>query len=155
MTGSKCMRHFKALTRKNLILYIRSPLCSIVEILIPIVLMALLTWFRIKVPLQKTDLESLQKYKHPSFPVLRYQRNSWKWDPEWATAYQTDFMAYNNYAPTFPPTRPGTESMQASEFEFGTGTEDAPFVRDSSIIKEPTEVNRKINYNLDFDEALD
>ena len=85
---------------------------------------------------------------------MRYQRNQWKWDPEWISAYQLDFMAYNNYAPTFPPHRPGAESAQATQFERNSDAEITSFVRDTAKIKETTEVNRKINYNLKFNEAL-
>ena len=117
--NSKCMRHFRALTRKNLILYKRSPMCSVVELVIPVVLMLLLAWFRNKVPLQKTDLEALQKYKHPSFPVLRYQRNSWKWDPSYITDQQSEFMAYNNYAPQWPPPRRSTDDSLSTDSDLG------------------------------------
>jgi len=51
----KCGRHFKALMRKNLLIYTRSYGCSLFEILAPIVLMIGLTVMRMQVPVVQTD----------------------------------------------------------------------------------------------------
>ena len=47
---TKCFRHFKALMRKNLILWWRTPGCSAFEIIAPILLMAALWAIRLQVP---------------------------------------------------------------------------------------------------------
>ena len=51
----KCFRHFKALMRKNLILWVRSWGCSTFEIIAPAILMAALAIFRSKVPVTPVD----------------------------------------------------------------------------------------------------
>ena len=82
----------------------RNPVCAIFELVLPVVLMCLIWIIRSKVPIQKTDLSSLEKYKHPVFPGLAYsERTSWKWDPDTVSALELDFMGYMDYAPT-PPT---------------------------------------------------
>ena len=68
----KFCRHFKAMSRKNWIIHFRSPICAVFELLLPVALMSIIWIIRTKVPLKKTDLSSLEKYKHPVFPGLRY-----------------------------------------------------------------------------------
>lgn len=114
MSLNKSWRHYKALNRKNWILYIRRPACSITELIIPIAVMLLLTWFRTKVPLQHTDSQALQKYKHPAFPALQYTGEEWEWNPEYITNEQLEFMTYNDYAPSWPPPFPIPFEMQFS-----------------------------------------
>ena len=92
MAKGNSWRHFKALGRKNFIVYKRSPLCAVLELLIPIGVMAFMCWIRSIVPIKKTDLVTLQKYKHPLFPALHYERDAWKWDPDWISAFEQDFM---------------------------------------------------------------
>lgn len=104
MGKGKFCRHFTALSRKNLMVHSRNPVCAIFELVLPVVLMCLIWIIRSKVPIQKTDLSSLEKYKHPVFPGLAYsERTSWKWDPDTVSALELDFMGYMDYAPT-PPT---------------------------------------------------
>ena len=53
--GCNCARHFNALMRKNMIIWIRSPACSLFELLAPIILMVALTIIRMQVPVTLTD----------------------------------------------------------------------------------------------------
>ena len=55
MRGEKCFRHFKALMRKNFILWWRTPGCSIFEILAPVILMVILDIIRRQIPTTNTD----------------------------------------------------------------------------------------------------
>ncbi len=48
-------RHFKALMRKNFILWWRTPGCSAFEILAPMVLMAVLWIIRLQIPKTEVD----------------------------------------------------------------------------------------------------
>jgi len=57
----KCFRHFKALMRKNFILWYRTPLCSAFEIIIPVLLMCGLNWIRVKVPTTSVDQAGMLK----------------------------------------------------------------------------------------------
>lgn len=99
----KCCRHFKALSRKNLMVHSRTPVCALFELVLPVALMCIIWVIRMKVPIQKTDLTALEKYKHPVFPGLAYtEKTSWKWDPDAVTDLELDFMGYMNYAPTPP-----------------------------------------------------
>ena len=104
---AKLCRHFKALNRKNLIVYRRTPICAIFELVLPCGLMCLMVWLRSMVRIKHTDLTSLEKYKHPLFPALAYsERTSWNWDPPAVTELEKEFMAFVDYAPR-PPISPG------------------------------------------------
>mmetsp|Transcript_12838 Transcript_12838/g.16471 ORF Transcript_12838/g.16471 Transcript_12838/m.16471 type:complete len:91 (+) Transcript_12838:117-389(+) len=83
---SQTWRHFKALNRKNAIVWKRSPLCTIFQILFPVALMAFMCWARSEVRIKHTDLVSLGKYKHPVFPALRFNKLSkWVADSDYVT----------------------------------------------------------------------
>ena len=58
---AKCFRHFKALMRKNAILWWRTPGCSAFEIIAPIILMAALWIIRLQVPTTEVDQVSMLK----------------------------------------------------------------------------------------------
>lgn len=73
MGKHKSFRHFKALTRKNFILWWRSPLCSLFEIVAPIILMVALTVIRMQVPTTKVDQEGMLKKKFAVFPGAPYK----------------------------------------------------------------------------------
>lgn len=104
---TKFCRHFKALNRKNLILWRRTPTCAVFEILLPAALMCLMVWLRTKVQVKHTDLTALEKYKHPVFPGLTYSdRKSWTWDPDAVTDFEQSFMNFVDYHPV-PPVHPG------------------------------------------------
>ena len=51
----KCVRHFKALTRKNTLIWTRNWGCSSFEIIAPIILMAALCIIRTQVPVTHVD----------------------------------------------------------------------------------------------------
>lgn len=55
----KCGRHFNALMRKNMIIWMRSPACSAFELLAPIILMVALTIIRMQVPVALTDQKGM------------------------------------------------------------------------------------------------
>lgn len=57
--GCNCGRHFNALMRKNMIIWIRSPACSAFELLAPIILMVALTIIRMQVPVALTDQKGM------------------------------------------------------------------------------------------------
>ena len=56
---ARLMRHFKALTRKNFILWYRTPCFSALEILLPLLLMILLACLRNLVPFTFVDEEGM------------------------------------------------------------------------------------------------
>ena len=111
---AKVCRHFKALNRKNLIVYRRTPICAIFELALPCALMCLMVWLRTMVHIKHTDLTSLEKYKHPVFPGLKYADSKrtglgWTWDPDAVTDFEQSFMDFLDYHPV-PPIHPGAES---------------------------------------------
>ena len=112
---TKICRHFKALNRKNLILYKRTPSCAIFEILLPAALMCIMVWLRTMVHVKHTDLTSLAKYRHPVFPGLSYpsEKKSWQWDPVTTTAFEQSFMTFMNYHPRSPIPTPGQEALSS------------------------------------------
>ena len=57
--ATNCCRHFKALSKKNAILWIRRPGCATFEIIAPILLMCLLWKIRTLVPVTSTDAEGM------------------------------------------------------------------------------------------------
>ena len=57
--GWNVVRHFNALMRKNMIIWIRSPACSAFELLAPVILMVALTIIRMQVPVTLTDQKGM------------------------------------------------------------------------------------------------
>jgi len=82
---AKICRHFKALSRKNAIIWRRNYICSIFELILPGLLMGIIVWLRTKVIIKQTDLLALEKYKHPLYPAMRYEKDAWIWDLDWLT----------------------------------------------------------------------
>ena len=85
----KCFRHFKALMRKNLMVWVRSWGCSTFEIIAPIILMVALCVFRTKVPVTPVDQVGMLGKKAPSMigigPTGMYQ-----WDKTTDSSYKID-----------------------------------------------------------------
>jgi len=77
-------------------------------------------WMRSKVAVKKTDLTSLEKYKHPLFPGMRYAGSAWKWDTTWASDFEQSFMNFVGYAPVRP--KPGIVRDDGPAWDF-EGTE--------------------------------
>ncbi len=101
--GSRTCRHFRALSRKNLIIWRRSLVCSIFELVLPCALISIIVWLRTKVEIKHTDLTSLEKYKHPIFPALHYlEDEGWTFDQFWIDDTIQSFMNYLGYAPRIP-----------------------------------------------------
>ena len=63
-------RHFKALMRKNFILWWRTPICSTFELLVPIVMMSVLWIIRLQVPSTSVNQEGLYSKKYPAYRAL-------------------------------------------------------------------------------------
>ena len=76
----KCFRHFKALMRKNFILWWRTPGCSLFEILAPILLMAVLWVIRVQVPTTNVNKEGMFSKKYFTYPGLTWNSTDWKLD---------------------------------------------------------------------------
>ena len=74
-----CIRHFKALMRKNFILWWRTPGCSLFEILAPILLMAVLWAIRVQVPTTDVNKEGMFSKKYLTYPGLTYMYNDTDW----------------------------------------------------------------------------
>ena len=70
--------------------------------------MCIIVWLRTKVTIKQTDLAGLEKYKHPTFPGLAYEKNTWKWDPDYVNSMTAPFMEYAGYTPS-PPIHPGQD----------------------------------------------
>ena len=70
-------RHFKALTRKNMILWYRTPCFSALEILLPCLLMIVLACLRSLVPFTYVDQEGMLDKKLTIMPGLSYNNGIW------------------------------------------------------------------------------
>ena len=101
----RCCRHFRALTKKNFINSKRTPVCTILELILGPCLLILLIWLRTKIPIQETDLVGLEQYKHPLYPALKYggkARKTWSVDFDYTNDQQAAFMEAYDYAPRPP-----------------------------------------------------
>lgn len=74
---AKSFRHFRALMRKNFILWYRTPFCAVFEILAPVVLMIALVVMRSYVPTSSTDQAGMLKKKLPSYPGVPNINGTW------------------------------------------------------------------------------
>ena len=73
----KFWRHLAALTKKNSILWRRTPCCACFEILIPALLMAFLVVLRHFIPAAPVDSEAMLKNNMPVFPGVTYYNGWW------------------------------------------------------------------------------
>ena len=78
MASCKCFRHFRALMRKNFIIYYRTPGCSLFELLAPIILFIGLNIIRNLVPVTPTDPAGMGKKKLPIWPGLANTNGYWE-----------------------------------------------------------------------------
>lgn len=61
--------HFKALMRKNWIVWKRNPTSSFIQLITPALLMLFLVWFRTKfIPVTITG-QGIEKLKHPIYTI--------------------------------------------------------------------------------------
>ena len=72
-----CFRHFRALMRKNFILWWRTPGCSLFEILAPILLMAVLWVIRVQVPTTSVDKDGQFSKKFMTYTGLYWNGSDW------------------------------------------------------------------------------
>jgi ATP-binding cassette subfamily A (ABC1) protein 3 len=74
----KCFRHFKALTRKNWLLWKRNWGCSGFELLAPCILMIGLTIIRMQIPTTHVDQAGMLEKKFPAYiGVAPTGMNTW------------------------------------------------------------------------------
>ena len=116
---AKFCRHFKALVRKNWIVQVRNPICSIFELVLPVGLMLILWWLRTLIHLKKVDQTHLQQYKHSVFAGLKYEESrlggSWSWDADFINEQVADFYQYVGYTPRRPLSDPATFTAVANQ----------------------------------------
>ena len=77
--SSLAWRHFKTLTRKNLINYKRTPIGSSLEILIPVFLMGLLCVMRWLFPPISVNNFDIYDLKKSFYPVVSLDPNTGNW----------------------------------------------------------------------------
>jgi hypothetical protein len=99
---TKFTRQLLTLIRKNFITWRRTPICSVVEIILLPLLLSFLIWLRTVEPVKYTDLEGLKRYRHPIYPALEYRRLGWTWDPPSTDEIQGPMLEYGNYIPRLP-----------------------------------------------------
>ena len=71
--GKGFCRHFRALARKNCINWRRTPVCSVLEILLAVVLMAGLVVFRHFVDTTAVDTQGMLDKKSPVYVALQWE----------------------------------------------------------------------------------
>ena len=99
----KCFRHFKALMRKNWIVWYRNPGCASFEILAPLVLMVVLWIIRLQVPVTATDKNGILNKKFPVYlgarPVEGKGRyGHFDYDNSWNSDILRPMIEYANYS---------------------------------------------------------
>ena len=95
-----CFRHFMALMRKNFIIYLRTPGCSLFELLGPIILFIGLTIVRNLVPVTPTDSEGMQSKKlilMPGAPNIDGVWSTTNDDNRKVVDLTTPLTSYSNY----------------------------------------------------------
>jgi hypothetical protein len=101
MKNAKEYRHFKALMRKNMINWKRTPIGTTLEVLLPVLLMVALAIARGRVQPQTIDDLNLQSLRHPLYPIASPLSNgSWLIDSfngSKADFNMQGFMKYANY----------------------------------------------------------
>ena len=95
---TKCCRHFKALMRKNFIVWFRTPACSFFEIAAPVVLMAALWIIRVQVPTVSVDKDGVLARKYPVYLGATPVQGGWTYNNDPLSAIMQDFMTYSNYS---------------------------------------------------------
>ena len=89
MCSKRTCRHFTALCRKNWIIWKRNFVCTIFQMIMPILLMLILVWARSVVKIKHTDLVSLEKWRHPIYPALDYKKSRFGSTYSWAVDFPT------------------------------------------------------------------
>jgi len=74
---TNCLRHLKALTKKNSILWYRTPCCAFFEFFVPAFLMAILCVLRYFIPYTHVDAQGMLKKNLPIFPGVTYYEGWW------------------------------------------------------------------------------
>jgi hypothetical protein len=85
------LSHFKALSRKNLITWMRTPVGSAMEILLSVLLMILLAVGRKSIELKPIDNASLFDLRHPLYPVASPTATGWALNSNGATSQQLSY----------------------------------------------------------------
>ena len=98
---TNCFRHFRALFKKNGLLWIRTPCCSAFEILAPMVMMIVLWIIRLQVPTTSVDVEGMLSKNLDVMPGVGKSDNG-KWatntgENHYVNDKVTPLMAYANY----------------------------------------------------------
>ena len=118
MNCKRTLRHFTALCRKNWIIWKRNFVCTIFQMVVPVVLMLVLIYARSVVKIKHTDLVALEKYRHPAFPALVYKKAthgdsySYEMDAHATNDAVQDFMMWANYHPKSPLPTPWPNSNE-------------------------------------------
>ena len=95
-----CWRHFRALSKKNAIVWYRTPTCACIEILTPAALMALLCILRVYIPTTDTDAKGMLSHNLPVYPGTVYYEGAWQPDSHEDDFYDVPnraLVAWSNY----------------------------------------------------------
>ena len=98
---TNCFRHFKALLKKNALLWVRTPACSAFEILAPVIMMIALWVIRLQVPTTSVDSEGMLGKNLPSWPGVG-KKVGGTWDTStasnnWVDSKVIPFANFTNY----------------------------------------------------------
>ena len=77
LMAAMCCRHFKALLKKNFIVWYRRPVFALCELILPAIMMAILCIIRVYVPSVTTNAENMLSSNLVAFPSVVYENGAW------------------------------------------------------------------------------
>lgn len=98
-SSPRCMRHFKALMRKNFILWYRTPCRSISTLVCPVILMVALAVIRHFVPYFTVDGQGLLNYQYFNYAASEWypQDSSWSNNTDTNPAFDQYLNPYSRF----------------------------------------------------------
>ena len=95
---ANCCRHFKALMRKNFMLWWRTPICSTFELLVPIVMMTILWVIRLQVPSTSVDQDGLYSKKYTTYRGFDNVDGAYNIHWDYLKNVVRDFFIWSDYS---------------------------------------------------------
>ena len=101
--GETLTRHFNALTKKNAISWARTPIGSIFELILPILLMLSIVWVRTMITPDYLDSYDISSLKKSFYPTAKLDdKGAWEMDFNSMSAQSDDQEAFMKYTGVWP-----------------------------------------------------
>jgi hypothetical protein len=101
--GESLTRHFNALTKKNAISFARTPVGSIFELALPILLMLSIVWVRTMITPDFLDSYDISKMKKAFYPTSQLtEQGEWEMNFNTMSAQSDDVADFMKYSDVWP-----------------------------------------------------